>query len=577
MRAPRLLLPTLALLALLGAASCAPRAREPGPPETAATALATISTDSIAAHVRALAADSMAGRGAATPGYDRAARYVSGHFEAMGLEPGGSEGGWFQFVPLRRSDVVGDSCELWLDAPPSRHYLYGQDFFMPADPVRERSEVDAGLVFAGFGVVAPELHHDDYVGLDVRGKVVVLLSGAPATFPSDQRAYYSSSLVKQRNAAEHGAAGILMVRTDADEERTPWEQAIRRSRFPAMRWTDAHGRPHDVFPQLAVEATLSRPAAAGLFEHTYPGGLDSVLARCERGAFPRPLLGAGVCARRVTRHADVSSSNVIALLPGSDARLANEVVVYSAHLDHLGIGEPAGGDSIYNGAYDNASGVAILLEVARALRTLPSPPKRTLAFVALTGEEKGMQGSDYFARFPTVRGRLVADINLDMILMLHPFVDVVAFGAEHSSFAEAVRRAARGVPDPRWGREITVSRDPHPAAVIFIRSDQFSFIRQGIPAVFPTSGSGARPEDAARDSAWLRDHYHQPDDDLSQPMDFEAGARFARFCLLLGLDVANAPQAPRWKRGDFFGQTFGAAARPSEARAARGAKEEGKP
>ena len=568
MRSSLLARSALVLVTLGSALSCAPQGRGRGGPEAAVPALEAIRADSIAAQIRALAADSMAGRGTGAPGYDRAARYVAGRFEAMGLEPGGTAGEWFQTVPLRRSEVIGDSCELWLDAQPSRHYLWGRDYFMSADPVRERSDVDAELVFAGHGVVAPELHHDDYAGLDVQGKIVVLLSGAPASFPSDPRAYYSSNLVKQRNAAERGAAGIFTVRTDVDEERTPWEQAIRRNRFPAMRWTDARGRPHDVFPQLAIEATLSRPAAADLFQSAYPGGLDSVLARCGRGGFPRMALRAAARAQRVTRHAGVSSPNVIALLPGADPRLANEVVVYSAHLDHLGIGEPVAGDSIYNGAYDNASGVAILLEVARAFRTLPHPPRRTLAFVALTGEEKGMQGSDYFARFPTVRGRLVADVNLDMILMLHPFVDVIPFGAEHSSLGGAVRRAARGVPDPRWGREITVRPDPNPAAVVFIRSDQFSFIRQGIPAVFPTSGPGATPEDAAKDRAWLHDHYHQPDDDISQPMDLEAGARFARFCLLLGLDVANASQAPRWNHGDFFGQAFGAV---------RGAIKEGRP
>ncbi len=559
MPVPRLPAVLLALVTLLSAASCAPRRGGPGSSARGADACAVIRADSLARSIRELAADSLEGRGTGTRGYDLAARYVAARFAALGLEPGGRGGGWYQTVPLRRSDVLPDSCSLRIDGQPGRLCLYGQDYFMPGDPLHEAGEADAELIFAGYGVVAPELAHDDYYHLDVRGKVVVLLSGAPAVFPGDQRAYYSANPVKQRAAAERGAVGILTVRTDADEERTPWEQAVRRSRAAAMRWTDARGRPHDVFPGLAIEATLSRPAAASLFAQAYPGGLDSVLARCDRGQFPRPSLRAEVHARRVTRHAEVTSPNVVALLPGSDPRLADEVVVYSAHLDHLGIGPPVEGDSIYNGAYDNASGVAVMLEVARAFRSLPRPPRRTLAFVAVTAEEKGMQGSDYFARFPNLpRGHLVADINLDMVLMLHPFVDVVAFGAEHSSLGEAVRRAARGVPDPRWGREITVSPDPNPAAVVFIRSDQFSFIRQGIPAVFPTPGRGPRSEDTGRERAWLRDHYHQPDDDAAQPMDFAAGERFARFCLLLGLDVADAPRAPQWKSGDFFGTTFGA-------------------
>ncbi|HVP14063.1 MAG TPA: M20/M25/M40 family metallo-hydrolase, partial [Terriglobales bacterium] len=245
-------------------------------------------------------------------------------------------------------------------------------------------------------------------------------------------------------------------------------------------------------------------------------------------------------------------------LPGSDPVLAREVIVYSAHLDHLGIGPAVAGDSIYNGAYDNASGVAIMLELARAFRALPRAPRRTLAFVALTGEEKGMQGSDYFARRPGLPGRrVVGDINLDMILMLRPFTEVIAFGAEHSSFDGTVRRAARAMGAPRGERPIQVRPDPDPADVVFIRSDQFSFIRQGIPAVFPTPGPGPTPEDVAGERAWLRDHYHHPDDDASQNMDVAAGARFARFCLLLGFETANAPRPPEWKRGDFFGRTFG--------------------
>ncbi|HVP15528.1 MAG TPA: hypothetical protein VMS88_08280, partial [Terriglobales bacterium] len=252
MRARPLPLAALVSAALFAAISCSHPAGDSGPPAAAAPALESVSPDSIAAAISVLAADSMEGRGTATPGYDRAARWVAARFQALGLEPGGADGGWLQSVPLRRSAVVGDSCALWLDAQPSRDYQWARDYLMSPDPIRERSEVESALVFAGFGVVAPELNHDDYAGLDPRGKIVVLLSGAPATFPADPRAYDSATLLKQRNAAERGAVGILTVRTDADEERTPWEEAVRRSRFAAMRWTDDRGHPHDVFPSLEV-------------------------------------------------------------------------------------------------------------------------------------------------------------------------------------------------------------------------------------------------------------------------------------------------------------------------------------
>jgi Zn-dependent M28 family amino/carboxypeptidase len=257
--------------------------------------------------------------------------------------------------------------------------------------------------------------------------------------------------------------------------------------------------------------------------------------------------------RTVSVHEPLESRNVAGLLRGSDARLRDEVVVYTAHLDHLGIGEPVRGDSIYNGAMDNASGSAALLEVARAFATLPEAPRRSVLFLSVTGEEDGLLGSDYFAEHPTVPiERIAANVNIDGLAILYPFRDIVALGAEHTTLDSTVARVAR-----RMG--VTVSPDPFPQEVFFVRSDQYSFVRRGVPSLFPFMGlrSDSGVDAPARFKEWLATRYHLPQDDVDQPMDLESGARNAQLEFLVGLEIANAAERPAWKEGDFFERTFG--------------------
>jgi Zn-dependent M28 family amino/carboxypeptidase len=244
---------------------------------------------------------------------------------------------------------------------------------------------------------------------------------------------------------------------------------------------------------------------------------------------------------------------VVARLPGSDPRLSDQHVVLSAHLDHLGIGEPVDGDAIYNGAYDNASGVAALLEVARVLGAAKPRPRRSVLFLAVTGEERGLLGSEHFADHPPTPGTIVADVNLDGLLMLYPLRDVVAMGAEHSSLGRVVQRAAAMT-------GLTLSPDPWPEQGLFVRSDQYSFVRRGVPSVFLIPGmTSADPkrDGAALTRDWVRKIYHTPKDDPSQPMDLEAGAQLVRVNLAIAWLLANEEPRPSWNRGDFFGQTFG--------------------
>ncbi|MEA2164608.1 MAG: hypothetical protein QOK37_2735 [Thermoanaerobaculia bacterium] len=507
-----------------------------------------IGSHAIASHIRFLASEALEGRETGTRGFDVAAEYVRAQFEAIGLQPLRDD--WFQRFALRAAALDEKESSLTIDGVP---LVIRKDFLLRPDFARSDVRVNASLVLAGFGVTAPELHHDDYAGIDARGKIVVMLSGAPKSFPADQRAYYSSSDVKRRNAAAHGAVGMLTISTTTDEARNPFEKRAKQSGIVAMTYLDANGKTADVIEAIAGAASLSKPAAEPLFSNAAMS-LDRVLADAESGtAHSFPLAGTA-SIKTVTPFSEVRSENVIGVLRGGDAALRDEYVVVSAHLDHLGNHPQAdGSDGLYNGAYDNASGIASLIEIARALAAGPRP-KRSVLFVALTGEEKGEQGSEYFVHFPPVPVRqIVADVNMDMFLMIYPVADLVPLGGEHSTLGAAAADAARG-------SGFDVSPDPYPEEVRFIRSDQYSFVKAGIPAIHLKPGN--RSTDPSVDGAkltrdWLRNVYHSPRDDMSQPFDFASGARYAETNLRLVRAIANGTQRPAWTKGDFFGEKFG--------------------
>ena len=513
-----------------------------------------ISPVAIRAHMAFLAGDLLEGRGTGTRGYDLAAHYVATQFAALGLEPAGESGGYFQPVPLRRADLIESAASAVLLGPGGTKKLtYGTDFIFSKDPVHEETRLEAPLVYVGYGVTAPEFNYDDYAGVDVRGKVIVYLRGAPPRFPHNELAYYSDQDIKLRNAVERGAVGALALRTPRASSRFPWSRVALNNHVPGMYWMKRYGGVAGTFPEIQVSGTLSESGATKVFARA-PHTLDEVFQAAEES---RPLafdLAYSGRFQRKTRHSQVQSPNVAGLLPGWDPRLKKEVVVVSAHLDHLGIGGVADGDSIYNGAYDNASGIAVMLELAKAIKSLSRPPKRSILFLAVTGEEKGLLGSEYYAEYPTLPlENLVADVNLDMFLMLHPFLDVIAFGAEHSSLDRSVRRAAGAL-------RVLVTADPEPQETIFIRSDQYSFVKKGIPSVFLVGGhdAGDRGHHGREiDDAWGRDVYHSQKDDMNQQLDFEAGARFARLNFHLLMEVANEQKRPEWNAGDFFGERFG--------------------
>jgi hypothetical protein len=532
---------------------CVSPAAFPQSADPSDAAMRSIRPEAICADMRFLSDDLLEGRGTATRGHQLAAKFVAAEFESMGLAPAGDNSTYFQNVPLRsiRIDETSSSLTLIRDRK-SETLGIRKDFLPVGDPVHPETSVEAPVVYVGFGVTAPELHYDDYKNIDAKGKIVAVVFEAP-NFESSLKAHYSSTEVKIANAVAHGAVGILILNDPILESLYSFQERVRDFGRPGLRWLEKDGTPHDSFPQIKGGAGLSLEATRNLFAgsgHTW----EEVFQAAKEGkslVFALPLTAK---IHNVQKLEDVSSPNVVAKLEGSDPALKNEYLVYSAHLDHLGVGEAVNGDPIYNGTLDNASGSAILLEIARAFSRMNPRPKRSILFVAVTGEEAGLLGSDYFATYPTVtKTSVVANVNMDEDQMLWPLEDIIPFGAEHSSLEDVAKRAAARL-------QLELSPDPMPDEVIFIRSDQYSFVKQGIPALYPTPGfkssdPGVKPFEIFKN--WEATRYHEPSDDMQQPgLDFNQASKYADFIFLCGWFIAQDPARPAWNPHDFFGDLY---------------------
>jgi hypothetical protein len=429
--------------------------------------------------------------------------------------------------------------------------VFGEEYLPGKSPVAGPRSVSGDLVFAGFGVVAPEHKRDDYRGLDVKGKIVVLIFGAPLDMPSEERAYYVSSRVKRAEAARRGAIGIVYVNTPEQDQRERFSDGARTWDTWGMTWRTATGEPFDAVPSVPVLASLSSIAGQKLFEGT-PKTFREVATMAESKQPPLEMPGFplpwALDTKVTVETKPIESRNIAGLVPGRDPALKDEVVVLSAHLDHIGITAAVNGDAINNGALDNAAGVATTIEVARMMVNAPRGPRRSILVLAVTAEEKGLVGSEYFARNPTVpRDRIVADVDLDMPILKYDFTDVVAFGAEHSSVGDAVRRAA--------GRmSLKLSPDPMPEEGLFTRSDHYRFVEIGVPAVFLMTGFANGGEKQFKE--FLETCYHRPCDDTKQNIDYRVGAKFAQINYEIARELADAAARPAWKPGDFFGGKY---------------------
>ncbi len=550
----------LLLLALLPAAACT--GTDEGGEATAGVSLASpdvtaaleaIEAPRIEEHIRVLAHDSMEGRAPGTAGFAASADYAEETLRSLGLEPGGDGGTYRQAVPLRNATVVEERSSLTVHgASGTSEMRYDDDFYLGADPLREEVSIDsAPVVFVGFGVSAPGLGYDDYGDIDVEGKVVLYLNGAPTSFPSNERAYYSSGATKVGEALRRGAIGTMTFWAP-DDPRLRWEVNANRSKRGAYAWLDGAGTPNRGDEQLLGSASLNHSAAEALFEGAAPSMADALSAAAANTPQAFDLVST-VSIHTRTEHRDVDSWNVVATLPGSDPALSDEHVAYIGHVDHFGVGVEVDGDAIYNGAHDNASGTSIVLEIARAFASLPERPRRSVVFLIVTAEEWGLLGSDFFAEHPTLGGgEVVTAFSLDMPFLFHPLMDIVPYGAEHSSLGGSVRTAADHL-------GIGIGPDPIPEQVLFIRSDHFSFIRRGIPSLFIKSGfeTGDDRDGGAINTAFRQNLYHTPFDESDQGFDFESGAQHARVNFLTGYLVAQEDNRPTWNVGDFFGELFG--------------------
>ena len=507
----------------------------------------------IKAHMSYLADDRLQGRKPGTRGFEMASAYMASQFQKLGLRPGVNGQSYLQEVLIQNAKVQEEASSLKVTRSAQTQTLtFGEDFFLQPNLMKPQSQVNAPVVFVGYGVSAPELNYDDYAQVDVTGKIVMYLAGAPANFPNNERAYFTSELAKQSTAAAKGAVGVITV-VAADANRTTWNAYLKRNRGGINRWINSAGKVSNYFPELQVTGSVYQELAQQFFEGSNTT-LINAYNQLKTGKPASMVLPVILNMQVSSQYTTLKTNNIVGILPGSDPVLKNEYVIYAAHIDHLGITAPVNGDSINNGAHDNASGSAILLETARAYTNLPKAPKRSVIFLSCTGEEMGLIGSDYFANNPTVpENSLVANLALDMPFFFYPLNDIIPHGIQHSSLRGPVEATANYL-------NIKITPDPAPEEVVFTRSDHYSFIKKGIPALFIKGGiiSGDPNVDGAKLIAdWRKTIYHKVDDEMDQPFDFNAAAMHVKTNFLIGYLVANDPQRPTWNKGDFFGGKFG--------------------
>ena len=492
------------------------------------------------AHVQYLASDDLQGRDVGSPGFDKAAAYVAGEFEKAGLKPGvGSS--YFQRVAFESTIIDPERSSLSLV-----HDGVGTRVPVPAEALlgysgHPAATINAPLVFAGYGLSIPEAHWDDFKGLRVRGAVVVFLAGGPESIDGNLRSHYSSNAERWKALKSAGVVGTIAIQNPKTMEipwsriSQSWGEAVMSLADPAM--DESVGR--------LFSAAWDPAKADDLFAdcgHTFA---EILSAADHNQPLPHFEIPASIKASVAVERHGIESKNVVAIRPGDDAQLKNEYVVISAHLDHLGVGKPVNGDAIFNGAMDDASGDASLIEIAKALGRSQTPIRRSLLFLSVTGEEKGELGSRYFAEHPTVMGRIVADLNMDMFLPLFPLKWLEVQGLQESSLGDDIRTVAEAA-------GVRVQADKEPNRNRFIRSDQYSFIKEGVPSLaFKFGYIPGGPEEKIFKN-WYTNRYHAVSDDVNQPVDTAAAAQFDEILKNLAVRVADASSDPTWKSSSFF-------------------------
>jgi Zn-dependent M28 family amino/carboxypeptidase len=493
-------------------------------------------------HVKVLADDNMEGRDTGSAGLRKAEAYVVDQLKRSGVQPAGTDG-YYQPVKFSSRQIIeADSSAALVRDGKVEPLRLGDDVII-SSRVDVAPEAEAPLVFVGYGLTVPENNYDDFSGLDMKGKVAVILSGSPAEIPGPLASNYQTAGERWKALRNAGAIGMISIPNPASMD-VPWSRIALNRNHVSMELADPVF--HDTAGQQV--SMLFNPAKAEqLFAGTGHSFDELAALGKDRKPLPHFALPVSIRVKAKLEKKEIESANIVAKLPGSDPTLKNEYVVLSAHIDHIGIGEPINGDRIYNGAMDNASGSAVLLDVAASLKKSPEKLKRSLLFVFVTGEEKGLLGSKYFTQYPTVDAKsMVADINIDMFLPIIPLKTLVVFGLAESDLGDLVTQVAQA-------HGVQVEPDPEPQRNLFIRSDQYNFIRHGVPAL--AMGVAPDPNSAEQKKIfkdWLTNRYHAPSDDLQQPIDLSAAAQYEEIIRGLMVDVANDEHRPEWKTNSFF-------------------------
>ena len=492
-------------------------------------------------HIKVLADDNLEGRDTGSRGERAAQVYAIEQLKKAGAEPAGAHS-FYQPVKFVSRQIVEKDCSLALIRDGKREPLaLGEDAII-GTRIMPAPEVEAPLVFVGYGLKVPEKNYDDFAGLDIRGKIVVIFSGSPSEIPGALASHYQTAAERWKVLRAAGAIGIVTLMNPASMD-IPWSRIALNRAHPTMdldypEFNETEGA------KLAVTVN---PANAEKFfagsGHTFE---EIAALGKDRKPLPHFPLAVSLAAKTKVEVTKVESANLVAKLPGSDPALKDEYVVLSAHLDHIGIGEPINGDRIYNGAMDNGSGSALLLDMAASFKKNPEKLRRSILLVLVTGEEKGLLGSKYFAAHPTVPPKsIVADVNVDMFLPIVPLKLLTVLGLDDSDLGDRVRQIAQQ-------QGVRIQPDPEPLRNLFIRSDQYNFIRHGVPSVVMSVGAEPGSPEQKLFKDWLTQRYHAPSDDVNQPVDLAAAAKYEEIVRSLLINIADGDHRPEWKPESFF-------------------------
>ncbi|RAI91417.1 M28 family peptidase [Algoriphagus yeomjeoni] len=495
-------------------------------------------------HIAVLADDSLRGRLPGTPEYDIAMNYVVEQYKSMGIAPLGDKEGstYFQKMMLRTAIIDEPASYLLLNN--SDTVTVGTEYFFSGNASVPEVEFEGELVMAGYGIEAPQFGYNDFENLEVAGKVVVVFTGGPDALPATERAHFSNTNTKIETLSQKGAAGIMFTNTPSGRGNfSSTYERVSTSGIVNVKLSDG------VYSGRAVFGNLQ---FGGFFDWEYlrsitDNEVDSILLDYESGKLSQPAKELVFRGKAVSRYTEIESANVVGVLEGSE--LKDEYVIHTAHLDHVGIGKPVNGDSIYNGAHDNASGVSAMLEIARLYSELPSKPKRSSIFAILTAEEMGLLGSKYLAENPVVPANsIIANVNADMPMMVGPLVSVEPLGAEQSSIMSIVRRTTSLL-------NLTIDEDHLPEEVRFVRSDNYNFVLAGIPALRMKFGIKSKDSETGLDSAikfLMNDLYHRPSDELGESFNFDGAKTYVELQFMNSYLINTTTARPTWNENSFF-------------------------